>query len=286
MKLADALDRDYIEVEYNKRLRNQKVGAGNKPARMVVGALIIKHMLGGSDEGTILGIQENPYMQYLVGLKYFQEEPLFSPELSMAVRKHIDKDFFNDIMLSMHRKQVKETEDSNKEDDSTGGSYAAGSQQTTHNDKMKIDATCTDAEVRYPMDINILEDCSRVIDRLTKKLSAKATVASPRTHRGEARSCFVHYIKKKQKGTKLIRDTKKFLLHLLSKDIQRLTNFIGKLSTTVLGCLLSERLMSSRSICSTTTSAPVSNVSSASSSPMYVPSLEAKPAVEQNMAQR
>lgn len=100
-------------------------------------------------------------MQYLVGLKYFQEEPIFSPELFVAVRKRIDKDFFNDIMLSMHRKQVKETEDSNKEDDSTGGSYAAGSQQTTHNDKMKIDATCTDAEVRYPMDINILEDCSQ-----------------------------------------------------------------------------------------------------------------------------
>ena len=53
-------------------------------------------------------------MQYLVGLKYFQEEPIFSPELFVAVRKRIDKDFFNDIMLSMHRKQVKETEDSNK----------------------------------------------------------------------------------------------------------------------------------------------------------------------------
>lgn len=167
VKLADALDWDYIEVEYNKRLRNQKVGAGNKPARMVVGALIIKHMLGGSDEGTILSIQENPYMQYLVGLKYFQEEPIFSPELFVAVRKRIDKDFFNDIMLSMHRKQVKETEDSNKEDDSTGGSHAAGSQQITHKGKMKIDATCTDAEVRYPTDINILEDCSREIDRLT-----------------------------------------------------------------------------------------------------------------------
>ena len=61
VKLADSLDWDYIEVEYNKRLKNQKVGAGNKPARMVVGALIIKHMLGSSDEGTILSIQENPY---------------------------------------------------------------------------------------------------------------------------------------------------------------------------------------------------------------------------------
>nr|CRY93867.1 hypothetical protein [uncultured prokaryote] len=50
VKLADSLDWDYIEVEYNKRLKNQKVGAGNKPARMVVGALIIKHMLGSSDD--------------------------------------------------------------------------------------------------------------------------------------------------------------------------------------------------------------------------------------------
>lgn len=237
VKLADSLDWDYIEVEYNKRLKNQKVGAGNKPARMVVGALIIKHMLGSSDEGTILSIQENPYMQYLVGLKYFQEEQIFSPELFVTVRKRIDENFFNDIMLSMHRKQVKETEDSNKEDDSTGDSHAEGFQQTTHKGKMKIDATCTDAEVRYPTDINILEDCSREIDRLTQKLSAKAAVASPRTHRDEARSCFVRYTKKKHKGTKLIRDTKKLLLHLLSQDIQRFTNFIGKLNTTVLGCL-------------------------------------------------
>lgn len=148
VKLADSLDWDYIEVEYNKRLKNQKVGAGNKPARMVVGALIIKHMLGSSDEGTILSIQENPYMQYLVGLKYFQEEQIFSPELFVTVRKRIDENFFNDIMLSMHRKQVKETKASDKEDDSAGDSHAEGFQQTTHKGKMKIDATCTDAEVR------------------------------------------------------------------------------------------------------------------------------------------
>ncbi len=44
----DALYWDYIEVEYNKRFKNQKVGAGNKPARMAVDTLIIKYMLGSS----------------------------------------------------------------------------------------------------------------------------------------------------------------------------------------------------------------------------------------------
>ncbi len=103
VKLADALDWKRIEAEYNKRLSNQSRGACNKPARMVIGAIIIKHTLCCSDEGAIISIQENPYMQYLVGLKYFQEKPIFSPELFVTQRKRIDDKFFNEIMLSMHK---------------------------------------------------------------------------------------------------------------------------------------------------------------------------------------
>lgn len=43
VKLADHIPWDKIEKEYNKRLSNGHGGAGNKPARMVVGALIVKH---------------------------------------------------------------------------------------------------------------------------------------------------------------------------------------------------------------------------------------------------
>ena len=46
VKLADNLPRDKIEQGYNKRLKNRHNGAGNKPARMVVGALIVKHARG------------------------------------------------------------------------------------------------------------------------------------------------------------------------------------------------------------------------------------------------
>ena len=44
VKLADRLPWAKIEKEYNKRLRNSHCGPGNKPARMVVGALIVKHV--------------------------------------------------------------------------------------------------------------------------------------------------------------------------------------------------------------------------------------------------
>ena len=95
VKLANNLPWDKIEKEYNKRLRNRHNGAGNKPARMVVGALIVKHVENLSDEKTIQAIQENPYMQYLLGLPGFTERPVFVPELFVLVRKRLDPDFFN-----------------------------------------------------------------------------------------------------------------------------------------------------------------------------------------------
>ena len=41
-KLAHSMPWDKIEVVYNKRLDNKHCGGGNKPARMVIGALVIK----------------------------------------------------------------------------------------------------------------------------------------------------------------------------------------------------------------------------------------------------
>ena len=99
VKLADNLPWDKIEQEYNKRLKNRHNGAGNKPARMVIGALIVKHVEGLNDEKTIQAIQENPYMQYLLGLPKFTEKPVFVPELFVQIRKRLDHEFFNLLTL-------------------------------------------------------------------------------------------------------------------------------------------------------------------------------------------
>ena len=41
-----------------------------------------------------MAIQENPYMQYLLGLSKFTEKPVFVPELFVLIRKRLDQDFF------------------------------------------------------------------------------------------------------------------------------------------------------------------------------------------------
>ena len=159
VKLADRLPWAKIEKEYNKRLRNSHCGAGNKPVRMVVGALIVKHVENLSDE------------------------------------------------------------DGND-----------------HGGTMKCDATCCDAEVRYPTDSNLLEDGSRLVDRLLDKFCARHKVRKPQTHCMESRCAFILLIKKKRKGRKLVSKTKLTQIRCFQTDFQIFLDLLGKQAGHLLSC--------------------------------------------------
>ena len=123
---------------------------------------------GLSDEKTIQAIQENPYMQYLLGLSKFTEKPVFVPELFVQIRKRLDHEFFNLLTMLLSEadgskpKKVHTNEDGND-----------------HGGTMKVDVTYCNTEVRYPTDYNLLEDGSELISRPRMKTTAKL-----RTRRG------------------------------------------------------------------------------------------------------
>ena len=112
--LGDTLPWTELEKEYNSRLQNDKKGAGNKPARMIIGAMMIKHRLNLSDIETIEMIRENPYMQYMCGLSEFTDKPIFDPSLFVTIRKRITEEDINKtsvLMLSRaRRRKTKSTE--------------------------------------------------------------------------------------------------------------------------------------------------------------------------------
>lgn len=99
--MGDLLPWPNIEKEYNSRLSNKDRGAGNKPARMIVGAMIVKHKLCLSDQETIGIIRENPYMQYLCGLSEFTDTPIFDPSLFVTIRKRISEEELNAMTTKM-----------------------------------------------------------------------------------------------------------------------------------------------------------------------------------------
>ena len=158
VQMGDLLPWADIEKEYNSRLDNKEKGAGNKPARMVVGAMIVKHKLGLSDQETIDIIRENPYMQYLCGLSEFTDTPIFDSSLFVTIRKRISEEEINAMTTKMLLKQQRILEDRlrQKEQESrdkgeeppkpkAGDPDAAEFTDTKgrkHKGVLKIDATC------------------------------------------------------------------------------------------------------------------------------------------------
>lgn len=243
-KLAQAMPWDEIERVYNQSLDNKHCGGGNKSARMVIGALIIKHKMNLSDEETIQAIIENPYLQYFVGLEEFTNNPIFDSSLFVHIRKRIDVDLVNSITLSlMNQLQTKDAATTNNESDDNesddNSPLDTGSEEepfideegNKHQGSIKIDATCCDAEVKYPTDIEVLNDARDVSERLIDRLCALSGTPQPRTYRKKARHKYLTVIKKRNKSRKLVRKGIREQLGYLGRNIRSISEIIASSST-------------------------------------------------------
>ncbi|KAF1297246.1 hypothetical protein BAU15_06775 [Enterococcus sp. JM4C] len=79
-----------LEKEYAKNFRNKK-GNFAKPLRMALGSLLIQKEYNYSDEETVLQIQENPYLQFFIGLPGYQDEKPFDASTMVYFRKRLDE---------------------------------------------------------------------------------------------------------------------------------------------------------------------------------------------------
>ena len=85
VKLGECIPWDALAEGYYQGLADTQ-GRPTKDARLVIGAVIIKHKLCLSDRETVAQIQENPYLQYFVGLPGYQMEAPFVPSLFVEIR--------------------------------------------------------------------------------------------------------------------------------------------------------------------------------------------------------
>jgi len=76
VKLSECVPWDELAEGYYQDLEDTQ-GRPTKDARLMIGVVIIKHKLCLSDRETVAQIQENPYLQYFVGLPGYQMEAPF-----------------------------------------------------------------------------------------------------------------------------------------------------------------------------------------------------------------
>lgn len=188
--------------------------------RIVLGALIIKHLEKLDDRGVILAIQENLYMQYFIGLQEFTPDPVFDPTLFVDIRKRVGHKTFDNLTVDLiksasHKKDARHNK-KNKKDDNVDEPKNKG--------KMQTDATVADQYITYPTDNGILNEsrkkCQQIIDKLYE-LNGKQGV-KPRTYRKILDKAYLSYSKKKKKT----KGTHRKMTHRLSEAVKRNINYI------------------------------------------------------------
>ncbi|MGI6155998.1 MAG: transposase [Enterococcus lemanii] len=142
IKKADRIPWGELEKDYAKNFRNKK-GNVAKPLRMALGALLIQKEYGFSDEETVMQIQENPYLQYFIGLPGYQDEKPFDATSMVHFRKRLDET----TLIEINEKIIAfntQTEEDHPDDDSNSGTLI-------------LDATCAPQNIKYPTDTKTIE---------------------------------------------------------------------------------------------------------------------------------
>lgn len=225
VKLGESIPWDALASIYYRSMSSD-MGAPAIDARIVIGAMIIKHKLKLDDREAIESIRENMYMQIFLGLREYTYNDVFDRSLFTTLRYRLGVDKFDamtrQIILRSEKKEDAAEKDLNdpgdditmnkSEDDAEGvdikGNRVSKETQTEekpkkNKGKLIMDATVADQMIAYPTDIGLLsrsrEESERLIDELCKKLDIKG---KPRTYRRLARKQYLNVAKKKNKSKK------------------------------------------------------------------------------------
>lgn len=115
VRLAEMVPWEKVEKSYSEHFSGKGMGAPAKSAQIAFGALIIKERLGITDEETVEQISENPYLQYFLGLREYQQEPLFDPSMMVHFRTRFSEEQLSAINEDIVFKAMGENRDEQPE---------------------------------------------------------------------------------------------------------------------------------------------------------------------------
>lgn len=253
VKLSKLIPWDKIVHLYDSQFKSLE---GRPPisGRIVIGAVIIKHMLDLSDRETILQIQENVFLQYFLGYSSFTNEAPFVPSLFVEIRERLNLDILsgiNDIVIAHSFEQMNETAANKpliKDDDAPPPlATSADAEQDVaktedfllnlpkeekynlpNEGKLLMDATVAPQNITFPTDLKLLNAARNKSEELIDKLYKKAIHSNEkvRTYRELARKDFLNAVRKKAKSGKEIYKANGTQIRYLRRNLQHITDLL------------------------------------------------------------
>ena len=267
VKLARFIPWDKLANIYYRRM-NSDFGAPSLSARVVIGAVIIKHMLNIDDREVVAQIQENVYLQYFVGLSSFTTEEAFDPSLMVTIRYRLGQDVmeeFNQLVLQQagvipspskdkiegssldnennssdtctdadHSSSAKDKEEQNiEQSNNIEHRDTPGDNNTAvaNSGTLLLDATVAEQQIEYPTDLKLLNESRQQLERMIKQVCKEGKLHQPRMYKNKARQQYLTIAKKKKKTKKDIRKGLRRQLQYVSRDIKYINKLLEQHAT-------------------------------------------------------
>ncbi len=210
VKMAELIPWDIAEDNYAKNFVNN--GHPAHSARCAYGALILKQMLKCSDDELVENVKENPYLQFFLGQKEYTFSCPFGSSTLVSFRKRISENDVSELMEAMIPFKKNDKNLNQGELENQG--------------ELLLDATCCPAHIKYPQDINLLNEAREKCEKMIDYICEKDGFLKPRMRRHQARRDFLNISKSKKRPTKKMRKAIKKQLNYLKNDLDFIQGFI------------------------------------------------------------
>jgi len=235
VKLAETIPWDELGAVYCRSL-SRTMGPPATPSRVVIGAMIIKHMKKLADEEVIEDIRENPYYQYFLGFSDFQNRTIFVPSLFVEIRKRLGQEQLSEINhLFLSHVNKDSNQDDRPTDPPTNSPTGNGSEtppaqtKKQHSGMLILDASVAPSDIRYPTDVELLntarEKAEYIIDELWK---LSPIGLKPRTYRQVARKEYLAFSHQRKPWKKTIRKMLGKQLGYLRRDLGHIDRLLDQ----------------------------------------------------------
>ena len=231
VKMAKVMPWDLIEEIYSKSFKNDNTeGRPPIPSRMAFGALYIKENENFPQKRTMEHISENVYMQYFLGLTEFHPEPLFDSSMLTYIAARFSKDDMKRINEELYRRTHPPKGEPPGDDPPEGG--GGGNKGT-----MILDATVAPADIRYPTDLSLLNECregtEKIIDNVWDKTDRKGHKTA--YNRKKARKGYLKIAKQRKPRRKQVRQAVREQLECVEKNVGALEDILAKIGFEAFG---------------------------------------------------
>ena len=217
-------------------------------ARIAFGALYIRENENLTDVRTVEYIAENPYAQYFLGLLEFSTEPLFDPSMMTYCRKRFSKEDITRINEEVYRRAnptavapenpEPEPEKENTKDESDQGNKTDSDnvKPIGNNGTLVLDATVAPADIRFPTDLSLLNECRENIERIIDEIWEKTPRVGHKTsyNRKKARKSYLSIAKQRKPRKGKIRKVIEAQLDYLKRALESIDKIISEIGEDTL----------------------------------------------------